>query len=101
MDDDGDEKEATEMLPAAKKSGNVLISLIMDMCQPLFGSGRIVNMDNYYTSPKIAWLLSQQKVYMRGTCRTNRIGFPSGIAFGSVEKCKKHKKVQNSIALRA
>jgi len=56
------------------------------MCRPLFGSGRVVNMDNYYTSPTAAWMLAQNQVYMRGTCRTNRIGFPIGISFSSQEK---------------
>jgi hypothetical protein len=68
------------------KSGSVLVSLIMDMCEPFFGSGRVINMDNYYTSPTIACMLSEQKLYMRGTCRTNRIGFPGGITFSTREK---------------
>jgi len=67
-------------------TGSVLLSLIMDMCEPLFGSGRIVNMDNYYTSPTAAWMLSNEKVYMRGTCRNNRVGFPTGVMFSSKEK---------------
>ena len=79
-EDDGQE------LAQGKKTGSVLLSLIMDMCEPLFGSGRVVNMDNYYTSPMAAWMLSQEKVYMRGTCRTNRVGFPGGVSFNSKEK---------------
>lgn len=89
-DDDPDETptDSFAQLDPRKsdKGGGVLVSLIMDMCRPLFGSGRVVNMDNYYTSPTIAWLLSEQKLYMRGTCRTNRLGFPSGISFTSKEK---------------
>jgi len=50
-----------------KAASTTLVSLIMDMCQPLYGSGRVVNMDNYYTSPMAAWLLAQNQVYMRGT----------------------------------
>ena len=42
-------------------TGSVLLSLIMDMCEPLFGSGQIVNMDNYYTSPTAAWMLSNER----------------------------------------
>jgi hypothetical protein len=84
-DDDGDQDKLHPTASAGKKAennGGVLLSLIMDMCRPLFGSGRIINMDNYYTSPTIAWMLSQENVYMRGTCRTNRIG----IIFSSGEK---------------
>jgi hypothetical protein len=85
-DDVSDNEEVEEDVGTTKKTNNVLLSLIMDMCQPLFGSGRVVNMDNYYTSPMAAWMLSQEKVYMRGTCRTNRIGIPGGIGFSSSEK---------------
>ena len=85
-DENSDEQSATEEHSGKKKTVHVLLSLIMDMCQPLFGSGRIVNMDNYYTSPTAAWMLASEKVYMRGTCRTNRIGFPSGVTFTSQEK---------------
>ena len=85
-DEDGKQGQHEIELSSSKKTGNVLLSLIMDMCQPLFGSGRVVNMDNYYTSPTAAWMLSQEKVYMRGTCRTNRVGFPTGISFTSSEK---------------
>lgn len=81
-----DDEEQNGELSAKKAAGSVMLSLIMDMCEPLSGSGRVVNMDNYYTSPKAAWMLAQEKVYMRGTCRTNRIGFPSGISFSSKEK---------------
>ena len=80
-----DEEDAGESSEPKKTSG-VMLTLIMDMCEPLFGSGRIVNMDNYYTSPMVAWMLAQEKVYLRGTCRTNRIGFPSGVSFNSKEK---------------
>lgn len=52
-DGDGkDESKLTESGATKKKgSGNVLLLLIMDICQPHFGSGRVVIMDNYYTSP--------------------------------------------------
>jgi Transposase IS4 len=88
-DENDDEHETANKLDDcynSQKTGSVLLSLIMDMCQPLFGTGRIVNMDNYYTSPTAAWMLSEEKVYMRGTCRTNRKGFPSGVSFNSNEK---------------
>ena len=78
--------EPTGVTGNEKQKSGVLISLVMDMCAPLFGSGRIVNMDNYYTSPVLAYQLAQKKVYMRGTCRMNRKGFPTGISFTSLEK---------------
>ena len=56
-----------------------LVSLVLDICKPLFGSGAIVNMDNYYTSPEVAIALQQQDVFMQGTCRTNRLGSPVAV----------------------
>ena len=58
-----------------------LVGIILDMCKPLYGSGRVVNMDNWYTSPTAAVLLSKKNVYMRGTCRANRKGFPSAVKY--------------------
>ena len=64
----------------------MLLSLILDVCQPLFGMGHVVNMDNYYTSPMAAWMLLNEKVYIHGSCQTNRIGFPSSVSFSSSKK---------------
>jgi hypothetical protein len=62
------------------KSGK-LLALIHDMCRPYYETGRVVNMDNYYTSPEAAYSLAQNQRYSRGTCRTNRKGFPIGVLF--------------------
>ena len=62
-----------------------LVSLVLDMCKPLFGSGAVVNMDNYYTSPEVAVALKNNGVYIRGTCRTNRLGFPVAVRFTNAE----------------
>ena len=61
------------------------MKLVLEMCRPLFGSGRIVNMDNYYTSQSVAVALSKEDVFMQGTRRTNRIGFPPGVLFSKTE----------------
>ena len=63
-DDEGDGKK--------KKKKTKISSIVMDMCRPLFRSGRVVNMDNYYTSPEVAVTLKRNGLYMRGTCRKNR-----------------------------
>ena len=57
----------------------------MDTLKPLFGSGRIVNMDNYYTIPEVAVALMKENVFMRGTCRVNRHGFPQGVIYDQTE----------------
>ena len=55
------------------------------MPKPLFGSGRIVNMDNNYTSPYVVVALMKEDVFMRGTCRANRHGFPQGFIYTRTE----------------
>ena len=55
------------------------------MLKPLFGSGRIDNMENYYTSPEVAVALMKEDVFMRGTCRANRHGFPQGVIYARTE----------------
>ena len=55
------------------------------MCKPLFGSGSVVNMDNYYTSPEAAVALMKQDVFIRGYCRTNRLGFPAAVRYTPAE----------------
>jgi hypothetical protein len=39
---------------------------VMEMYRPLFGSKRIVNMDNLYTHPTVSILLLNHKVSARG-----------------------------------
>jgi Transposase IS4 len=58
------------------------------MCKPYFNTGIVVNMDNYYTSPEIAYALAQRNLYMRGTCRTNRKGFPVGVLYSKGDSGK-------------
>ena len=43
-----------------------LVSLVLDMCKGMYSSGRVVNMDNYYTSPEVAIALAKKEVYIRG-----------------------------------
>jgi hypothetical protein len=48
----------------------------------------VVNTDNYYTSPEVAVALSERNVYIRGTCRANRAGFPAAVKYGAAEASK-------------
>ena len=75
---DGDE----ERTPVVQKK---IVSLVLDMCKPLYETGSIVNMENYYTSPEVAVALRKKGVFMRGTCRANRLGFPSAARFTNTE----------------
>ena len=74
--------EGNEKTPVVQKK---IVSLVLDMCKPLYETGSIVNMDNYYTSPEVAVALRNKGVFMRGTCRANRLGFPSAARFTNRE----------------
>ena len=83
-DNDPDYKEVDEGVGPRSK----LVTLVLDMCSSLYGSGRVVNMDNYYTSPEVAVALAEKNVYIRGTCRSNRAGFPAAVQYGKPEAAK-------------
>jgi hypothetical protein len=85
--DDDVEKEGGKSKDKKKEEekNEKIVSLCKDMCSSLFQSGRVVNMDNYYTSPLAAVELAKNKVYIRGTICTNRVGFPKGVLFTKME----------------
>ena len=86
--DENDEDEDDGEAGRKKKKKTKISSIVMDMCRPLFGSGRVVNMDNYYSSPEVAVMLKRKGVFMRGTCRKNRRGFPKGVLYTKSEATK-------------
>lgn len=49
---------------------------VLQLCQPLFGKGRVLNIDNYYTSPQLMDQLMSRGLYCRGTVRKNRKHVP-------------------------
>ena len=53
--------------------------LVLEVVQPLFGSKRIVNMDNYYTSVQLLEALKMKGLYGRGTIRSNSKHFPKHV----------------------
>ena len=62
-----------------------LTMLVSDMARPWFHTGRVLNMDNYYTSVEAFGLLKDNGLYARGTCRTNRRYFPEAVQFTKTE----------------
>jgi hypothetical protein len=62
-----------------------LNNLVMEMCKPLFGPKRTVNIDNFYTLPAVLILLLNQKVFARGTVRKNRRMVPECIIYTKTE----------------
>jgi hypothetical protein len=85
---ESDSETETETQPEEEVPRTKLISLVLDMCSSLFDTGRVVNMDNYYTSPQVAVALAERKVYIRGTCRGNRAGFPDAVQYSRTEAAK-------------
>jgi hypothetical protein len=71
-----------------KRETQVIEKLVLDMCSPLFYTGRVVNTDNYYTSPLVFVELFKKGVFAHGTCRGNRTAFPKIIQFSSSEANK-------------
>jgi hypothetical protein len=59
--------------------------LVLEMCLKFNGTGRTVNMDNYYTSPAVLILLRNYGFYARGTVKKNRRMVPSQIALTRAE----------------
>jgi hypothetical protein len=66
-----------------------LVSLVLVMCSSIYDSGRVVNMDNYYTSPEVAVALAERKAYIRVTCRANMGGSHAAVQYGRTEASAK------------
>ncbi len=47
------------------------LQTVTDMCRKYNGSGRIINMDNLYSSPEVFIALKNNGLYARGTVRLN------------------------------
>ena len=77
-DGDNDGQEGTEQQ-------SKLTRLVADMARPWYNTGRVLNMDNYYTSVNTFCVLRDNGVFARGTCRTNRKYFPEAVQFTKTE----------------
>ena len=56
--------------------GSTIQKLVLDMMKLFFMSGKVMNCDNYYTSPETFIELQKNGVFARGTCRPSRKMFP-------------------------
>lgn len=63
------------------KSCSDMRKLVLELCQPLFGTKRIVNMDNLYVSPQLLEQLFLKGLYARGTARMSRRHTPKHLTF--------------------
>ena len=57
------------------------LQTVTDMCRKYNGSGRIINMDNLYSSPEVFIALKNNGLYARGTVRLNRKYLPKFIRY--------------------
>ncbi|GMF62057.1 unnamed protein product [Phytophthora fragariaefolia] len=60
---------------------------VLEMVQPMFGSNRVVNMDNYYASVQLLQGLRLKGLYGRGTIRMNSKHFPGHTMLDKDDKC--------------
>ena len=59
-----------------KEVNGKLVNLILEMAKPWQNTGRVINMDNYYTSPTAFVELQKMGLFARGTCKKGRCHFP-------------------------
>jgi len=77
-----DENEGNKIEKVQVKAApGVNIRLIPDMCKHYSGTGRVVNMDRAYSSPKVLIKLLDNGIYARGTVMTNSQFLPSFVKF--------------------
>lgn len=54
---------------------------MLELCYPIYNTGRIINIDNYYTSPQLLDQLNVKGLYCRGTVRANKKHVPRYLMF--------------------
>ena len=67
----------SKMVEAMQKT----IQTVTDMCRTYNDTGRIINMDNLYSSPEVFIALKNKGLYARGTVRLNRKYLPRFIKY--------------------
>jgi hypothetical protein len=83
LDEDNDDDTQVEL-------GKTTL-LVLDIARPFYHTGRVINMDRYYTSPEVFLQLRKQGLYARGTCMTNRRMFPKIVTFTEAEARKERR----------
>ena len=83
---DDDHDDANNMNELGKTT-----KLVLDIARPFYHTGRVINMDRYYTSPEVFLELRKQGLYARGTCMTNRRMFPKVVTF-TAAKARKERR---------
>ena len=70
-------KEETQCEKVTQKT----VQTVTNLCKKYRGSGRVINMDNLYSSPLVFIKLKEMSLYARGTVRLNRKYLPRFIKY--------------------
>ncbi|OWZ07223.1 Transposase [Phytophthora megakarya] len=62
---------------------------VLEVVRPLFGTSRVVNMDNYYCSVQLLQALRLKGLYACGTVRNNSKHFPRHAMLDKRDKCSR------------
>ncbi|KAJ8935510.1 hypothetical protein NQ314_012764 [Rhamnusium bicolor] len=71
---------------ATAKANGHTYNICMELLEKVINSGRIIYMDNYYTSVKLCKDLLERKTYICGTLRSNRRGNPRDVCSKKLKK---------------
>ena len=64
-----------------EKTAQKTVQTVTSLCKNYQGSGRVINMDNLYSSPLVFIKLKEMSLYARGTVRLNRKYLPKFIQY--------------------
>ena len=87
-EEDDNSTDSEDEVLGEKQNYTKTTKLVLDICSKMQGTGRVVNTDNYYTSPQLAIALKNVGIYFRGTCRRSRKMFPNSVTFSKKEAKK-------------
>jgi hypothetical protein len=97
-DDDNSADKNKSDLDKNKSDLGKTTQLVLDIARPFFHTGRVINIDRYYTSPELMLELQKQGMYARGTCNSNRRMFPKAVIFTKAE-ARKEKRGTSRLAV--
>ncbi|KAF7692190.1 hypothetical protein CDIK_2469 [Cucumispora dikerogammari] len=69
--------------------GSTVLELIENLTYKYRGHNQLLYTDNFYTSPEIIMKLKADKVFMSGTCRTNKKNLSKTLFIQSTKLLKK------------
>ena len=83
-------ESATEDLEVEMASTTKTRQIVLEITRPFYGSDRIVNCDNYYTSVQLLEALRLKGLYCRGTVKQASKHFPRHVVLAEPDKSHKY-----------